>query len=63
MNDQHRGHRTVPIQHARWRGLPSTPFRAPSAFWSDKHTDRIEYRPSATDELALAIADVVDSHA
>ncbi|WP_327324582.1 radical SAM protein [Streptomyces sp. NBC_01210] len=29
------------------------------AFWYDKHADRIVHRPSATDELTLAVPDVV----
>lgn len=33
------------------------------AFFYDKDTDRIDYRPSANDELTLGIPDVVYSHA
>ncbi|WP_433754681.1 radical SAM protein [Nocardia sp. CA-135398] len=33
------------------------------AFWYDKDADQIEYRPSANDELTLAIPDVVYGHA
>jgi Fe-coproporphyrin III synthase len=32
------------------------------AFWYDKSTHRIIHRPSATDELALAVPDVVYAH-
>jgi len=32
------------------------------AFWYDKHADRILHRPSTTDELALAVPDVLYTH-
>ncbi len=32
------------------------------AFWYDKHADRILHRPSSTDELTLAVPDVLYTH-
>jgi hypothetical protein len=33
------------------------------AFWYDQQGDRITHRPSTTDEITLAVPDVVHTHA